>query len=431
MSPSSSSFAYELAALVQAQTRAHPGHPEGVYALPWYLVLGAPSSGRSTAVKAMNLGWPHGDHPVAMPTPEPRASYWLAEKAVFIEPGPTVVGPQRQPSSLQELAAEIAAKRTREPIDGIILVLSVARMADETEAGVDDYVKAVRRQIVEVGQQLGAEVPVYVVVTMLDTLWGFGDVFHWTAARRDEEPWGFALPPGAPDGQTPARIDAELEALTARLESYCFDKLSNEDPAPGRVRAFQHLLETRDLMSRLRRAISLLAAGSAFESAPWIRALALGSGLPGTGQTLRHGRAKLGQMGLHPPAASGTPTPGGMPLHAFLEAVLLPERDLVPTRRRWRDDRVFLLLAMVGFVLWLGIAIVVGARAAGAARGNGPQRWPGGQPLRAETVPMLTVNSKGISDQYLPTASCTYDHAAFAASSGPRKLMTSGATTNR
>jgi len=360
----SNPFAYELATVVQAQERARPGDSEGAYALPWYLVLGEPHSGRSTAIKAMNLSWPHGDTPVPMTVPDPLASYWLPEKAVFIEPGHRVVGPQRQPGLLQELAEELKSKRAREPIDGIVLVLSVQRLADANEDGVDEYIKAVRRQIVEVAQQVGAEVPVYVVVTMVDALWGFGDVFRWSAERRDEDPWGFSLPPGEPTDATPGLIDAELEALTARLESYCFAKLSSEDPADGRVRAFQHLLEARDVMAKLRRTMAMLSAGSAFEAAPWIRALALGSGLPGTGQQLRHGTSMLATMGLYAPTQSGTPTPGGMPLHAFLDMVLLPEKDIVPTRTRWRDDKAFLLLLMLGLVSWLGIIIVVAVRAA-------------------------------------------------------------------
>lgn len=355
-------FAYELAALLAAQDQAHPGDPEGPYAMPWYLVLGHPGTGRSTAIKALNLSWPRGDGPLAMNVPAAQCSYWMPEKAVFIEPEAAVAGPSRQPGLLQELCIELKTRRPREPIDGIVLVISAATLADATEDGVDDYAKALRRQLVEVMQQLAAEVPVYVVVTQLDTLWGFGDVFQWTAERRDEEPWGFSLPPGVPSADTPARIDQELEALNARLESMCFAKLSSEAPHDERTRAFQHLSEIRDVVARLRAFMRIVAMGNAFESSPWIRALALGSGLPGTGQRLRHGLERFTSMGLMPPGQSGTRTPGGMPFHAYLDLVLLPERDLVPTRVRWRDDKLTTLFFMLGGVTWLGIIIIIVAQ---------------------------------------------------------------------
>ena len=356
-------FAYELASLLQAQAMARPGDPEGPYALPWYLVIGDPGTGRSTAVRAMNLSWPRGDGPVPMNVPAPECTYWMPEKAVFIEPEATVMGPNRQHGKLQELCDELKVKRPREPIDGMVLVVSAQILIDSTEEGVDSYAKEQRRLLIEVSQALGADVPVYVVVTAYDTLWGFGDVFRWTAQRRDEEPWGFSLKPGLPIAETPQAVDAELEGLSARIESMCFAKLSTEDPNDERVRAFQHLNEARDLLTKLKSFLHVITMANAFERAPWTRALAIGSGIPGTGNRLRHNIAQLMSMGLHPPRESGTSTPGGMPLHALLTNVLLPEKDLVPTRIRWRDDKLLVLLAMLGAVLWLGILIVLIARA--------------------------------------------------------------------
>ena len=355
-------FAYELASVLQAQAQARPGDPDGAYAMPWYLVVGQPSTGRSTAIKAMNLQWPHGDQPVALNVPQQLCTYWLPAKALFIEPEQQVMGPGRQQGLLYELCAELNVKRPREPIDGIVLVISAERLVDGSEDAVDEYGTDLRRHLIEVAQALGADVPVYVVLTAYDTLWGFGDAFRWTAARSDEEPWGFALPPGLQSADAPTRIAQDLEGLNARIESMCFDKLSSEDDPNERARAFQHLSEARDLVLRLTQLMNTVSLANAFERAPWIRALAVGSGIPGSGQRLRHGAHKHANMGLHPPQQSGTPNPGGMPLHGYLDAVLLPERDLVPTRVRWRDDTLLVILMMVGTVGWIGILIVLIAR---------------------------------------------------------------------
>jgi type VI secretion system protein ImpL len=358
-----SAFAYELASLLQAQAQAKPGDPEGAYAMPWYLVMGEPTTGRSTAIKAMNLEWPFGEGSVPTNVPDPLCTYWMPRQAVFIEPGGRVVGPGRQQGLLHELCEELKVKRPREPIDGIVLVLSAQRIADATEDGVDDYAKSMRRQLIEVAQALAADVPLYVVVTAYDNLWGFGDAFRWTQERRDEEPWGFTLPPGTTASDAPQQIARQLEGLSARLESMCFAKLSSEDDPAERVRAFQHLSESRDLVGKLGQLMRAISMDNAFERAPWIRALAIGSGIPGSGNQLRHGAARFANMGLYAPPASGTPYPGGMPLFAYLDAVLIPERDLVPTRIRWRDDKLIVLLFMLGLVAWLGLIIVFIARA--------------------------------------------------------------------
>ena len=352
-------FAYELASVLQAQAAARPGDPEGPYAMPWYLVIGDPGTGRSSAIKAMNLEWPYGDGPIPMNMPEQMCSYWIPKQAVFIEPGPRVAGPSRQQGMLGELCDELRVKRAREPIDGIVLIVNAQVLADSNEDSVDEYAKGLRRMLIEVAQALAADVPVYIVVTAIDTLWGFGDVFRWTSERRDEEPWGFSLPPGLDANDAPEHIKGEIEGLVARIESFCFAKVSSEDDARERVRAFQHVAEARDLVAKLGQLLQIVSMANAFERAPWVRACAIGSGMPGTGHRLRHNVDRFSQMGLYPPQESGTPFPGGMPLHAYLEAVLIPERDIVPTRVRWRDDWLLILLIMFGGVAWVGILIIM------------------------------------------------------------------------
>lgn len=352
-------FAYELATVMAHQASARAGDPEGAYAMPWYLVVGEPGSGRSTAIKAMNLSWPRGDQPVALNMPEQLCSYWLPEKALFLEPGPTVLGPRRIQGRLAELCEELMVKRPREPMDGMILVVSAQQLVDGSEDAALELAKSLRRYLIEVQQALGAEIPVYVVVTAYDSLWGFGDAFQWTAARRDEEPWGFSLPPGLGAAETPARVKLELEGLLARIESMCFAKLSTEEPPEARTRALQHLVEARDLLTRLTEVMHVITMANAFERSPWVRALIIGSGIVGTGHRLRHCAVPFGQMGLYPPAHSGTPQPGGMPLHALLELVLLPERDIVPTRTRWRDDVLIVVLWILGLLAWIGAVVLI------------------------------------------------------------------------
>jgi type VI protein secretion system component VasK len=346
-------FAYELASVLQRQDQARPRDPEGPYAMPWYLVIGEPGHGRTTAIKALNLSWPHGDTPIDLQLPTPQCSYWMPEKAVFIEPGPAVLGPNRQQGLLAELCEELKTKRPREPVDGLLLIVSAQYLADSTDEAVQTYATGLRRYVIEVMQALAADIPVYVVVSSYDSLWGFGDAFQWTAERRDEEPWGFSLRPNVGASDTPEYVRQELEGLSARIEAMCFAKLSSEDPWDGRTRAFQHLIESRDLLHKLGSFMQEITMGNAFERAPWVRALAIGSGIPGTGQRLRHGEAKFAAMGLYAPQQSGTPQPGGMPLHAMLDNVLLPERDIVPTRVRWRDDMAVMALIGFGVLAWV------------------------------------------------------------------------------
>lgn len=374
-----SAFTYEVAAVLAAVTKRHPGHPEGIYALPWYLVVGNPGSGRSTTLHALNLTWDGNDAPFNTGAPQQLCTYWMPKEAVCVEPEATVLGPNRQPGHLKEFVAELCAVRPREPIDGVLLVLNIADFIEHDERGVEDWANGLRRYLVEINQTIGAEVPTYVVLTRYDTIWGFSEVFQWTPERKKEDPWGFNLPLDTPSQETLPRLLEQLDGLNARIENFCLARLCSEDPPEQRIRSFQHLAEVRALTEKLRLTFKTLCMANAYERAPWVRAVAIGSALPGTGDRMRAGLARFLNMGLaQAPATPVTSRPGGLPLYALMSNVMLPERDLVPLRTRWRDDKIVQLSAIFAALLWVItiITALVFAMADAPKKKSGPAVTP-------------------------------------------------------
>ena len=102
------------------------------------------------------------------------------------------------------------------------MVVSLARLADSDEHALEQYATSLRSYLIQINQGLATEVPVYVVATGIDDLWGFGDVFQWTAERRDEEPWGFGFPPALPSADAVELVERALDVVAARMESMCF-----------------------------------------------------------------------------------------------------------------------------------------------------------------------------------------------------------------
>src|SRR5262245_39946166 len=356
----STPFAYEIAAVHAAVQQMRPGDPKGIYAVPFYLVIGEPGAGRSTALRAMNLTWPNGDGTLRTGLPQQYSTYWMAQEAIFIEPQRQIVGPERDAPALGMLCSELVLARPREALDGILLVLSVAEFCDLDESGLEKYGATLRKYLVEIGRALNADVPVYMVVTRYDVLWGFADVFQWNKDRAREDPWGFLLPGDVLTSDAKDKMNEELAGLAARIEAFCLAKLSSEDPPDQRARGYQHLVESRIVMDKLKSILQILGAANAYERAPWLRALTVGSATPGHGDKLRAGVMRFYSMGYAPPTFVPPPRPGGLPMHQYMQVIVLPDKDLVPTRTRWRDDKLLMIAFIVGGALFLvGMVLLV------------------------------------------------------------------------
>lgn len=346
-----SAFAREIAFIHQIASQLKPGDPKGAYAVPWYMVLGAERSGRTSVIRSMNLTW-KGENPVPTGVPQQLADYWISQEAVFIEPGASVIGPRRLTDQLPALCAELLKKRPREPLDGIILVLSALDFADLDEQRLETFAEAQRQLLIDVCREIGSDTPVYFVLNRYDTLWGFAEAFAWSAERSREEPWGLRVPPATPPEKLQEALYSGLEGLGARIEAQCLARLSSEEPVEVRIKAYQHLVEAREMLLKLKEVLKVLAVANAYERAPWLRALIVGCAVPGMGDRIRAGMERFTNMGLmqapYDPARSTRP--GGLPLFSYVRDIVVPERDMVPLRTRWRDDKLTVVAFIVGIV---------------------------------------------------------------------------------
>jgi len=328
----------------------------GIYSVPWYLCFGEPRVGKSTVLKSMSLTW---NQP---PTIEGQyCHYWISNEAVIIEAREPLCGPNKNAEMLRELCDEILRVRPREPLDGILLVMSATDVAERADEALETHAQHLRSYLIETCRTVQADVPVYAIINRYDTLWGFAEVFSWNADRAKEEAWGFLVPPNVPSQESWPKIQDGIQGLVARIESHCLAKLSSDDGIEQRIRAYQHLVEARVFLERLRDVLKIVSFSSAYERAPWLRAVILGCSVPGVGDRIRAGIQRFANMGLMQSAYDPhpSPRPGGLPIHTFMKSIVLPEKELVPLKIKWRHD----VVCVIGFVLgFLCIAAAIFVR---------------------------------------------------------------------
>ena len=346
-----SMFSAEIAAFSSAVGKAFGG---SIYAAPWYLVVGESRTGKSTVIRSMNLTW-QGDGKVPI-SGTPNCTYWAAKEAAFIEAGERICCPNRNADYLKSLCDELKRVRAREPLDGIILVVSSTDVTELSEQALEAHAQGLRTYLVETCKNIAADIPVYAVANRYDTLWGFAEVFAWNAERAKEEGWGFVLHPDVPSQSAMPKIVEGLQGLQGRIEALCLTKLCSEDGIEQRIKAFQHLSESRQFLEKLQEVLKIVAFSNRYERAPWVRALAIGAAVPGIGDRIRACAARFQNMGLiqNPYDPSRATRPGGLPVYNFMRTTILPEKDLVPSKVRWRDDLATILAFVLGLLLLAG-----------------------------------------------------------------------------
>ncbi|WP_017349022.1 type VI secretion system membrane subunit TssM [Pantoea sp. A4] len=173
-----------------------------LYQLPWYMVIGAPGAGKTTALLNAGLEFPltdsHGEAAIRGVGGTRHCDWWFTDRAVLID---TAGRYSLQESQRNRDASEWSSfirllkhYRTRQPINGVILTVSVADLLSDSADARFEQASALRNRLEELHQQTGIHFPVYVMVTKTDLLKGFMSFYSTLDKQQREAIWGFTFP---------------------------------------------------------------------------------------------------------------------------------------------------------------------------------------------------------------------------------------------
>ncbi|BCE02874.1 type VI secretion protein IcmF/TssM N-terminal domain-containing protein [Marinicellulosiphila megalodicopiae] len=149
---------------------------DAVYVLPWYMVIGKPRSGKSTALKNAKLLMPDIDLPKQEDGSTLNLDWWLYEQAIVLDTAGRYAVPDNSKRDKKEWSAllgMLSRHKQKEPINGVVLVIAADRLLNNTEDQLMEEGRQVRASINELMEQLEVKVPVYLMITKCDLIEGF------------------------------------------------------------------------------------------------------------------------------------------------------------------------------------------------------------------------------------------------------------------
>lgn len=206
-----------------------------LYTRPWYVIIGPPGAGKTTALLNSGLRFPFSEQAVKGVGGTRNLDFWFADEAVMVD---TAGRYTTQDSDYQvdsrgwtSFLSLLKRHRSLQPINGIIVAMGVDELIKSDCAQIDAHAKAVRRRLVEVRKTLEVAAPVYVMLTKADLLAGFTEYYDDLDVEGRRAVLGATIPfaEGKPGAESLAKaFDGMTQALSDRQAKRLFEEV---DPA--------------------------------------------------------------------------------------------------------------------------------------------------------------------------------------------------------
>jgi len=336
-----------------------------LYELPWYLIIGAPGTGKTTALRNAGLQFPlsaqMGDQAVRGVGGTRDCDWWFTDRAVLIDTAGRFTTQDSDQANDKAtwggFLALLKKSRPRQPLNGVLVTVSVLDLLTKGSPDRLRHAQTVRARVQELHERLGIRLPVYLLVTKCDLMAGFTETFAALDKEQRATPWGFTFGLGPQAFQQ--ALAPEFDALLARLNEGLVDRLQAETDPPRRVRIYGFPNQFASLRAPLADFAQQVFAPSPFESDPMLRGVYFVSGTQeGTpidrvlGAVAR--RYQLEQAVLPALRSSGR----GYFLERLFSEVVFAEHGLAGTNRGWERQRGLAVAAGYGALGLLSVALV-------------------------------------------------------------------------
>ncbi|WP_028208853.1 type VI secretion system membrane subunit TssM [Paraburkholderia nodosa] len=334
-----------------------------LYELPWYIVIGNPAAGKSSAVLNSGLQFPFADKHDAVVHGiggTRNCDWFFTTEGILLDTAGRYSVHEEDRSEWLGFLGLLKRHRPKAPINGIIVTASIAELTGNRPEFAINLAKNLRQRVQELTEKLEVFAPVYVMFTKADLITGFTEFFSGNDRQEYDRVWGATLP-YEPDEKRDivALFDERFEELYEGLKEISIAQMSlsrGKQLTPGQL---SFPLEFSAIKPALRAFLATLFENNPFQYKPIFRGFYFTSALQ-EGETSSAAAQRIANRFLL--SAEGLPKPhsafskNGFFLRDLFSKVIFADRQTVkqfasPAKTRLRYATFF------GFVAVLALAL--------------------------------------------------------------------------
>src|SRR3954447_23344818 len=230
-----------------ATLKTASGNKSGyLYDLPWYIIIGPPGAGKTTALVNSGLKFPlaRGATPAAVAGVGGTryCDWWFTDEAVLIDTAGRYTTQDSDARSDKEswfsFLDLLKKSRPRQPINGVLVAISIEDILTMSRQELAVHAEAIRMRLLELHQRLKVSFPVYALFTKTDLVAGFTEYFSYLNEVGRRQVWGATFQTADKNKNLIGDIPNEFDFLLERLSEETLDRLQDEPAPQHRVQLF-------------------------------------------------------------------------------------------------------------------------------------------------------------------------------------------------
>ena len=163
--------------------------------LPFYLLVGEPQSGKSVLLQNSDLRFPFGQNRLSGIGGTRGCDWWFTDEAVILDLAGrlfTHEGGRADEEEWEAFLSILSDYRPLCPADGVILILPCDALLKDSESETTLKANRIQHSLLTLINKLQARLPVYVVLTKADKIFGFAETVHRLEASKRHEMFGWS-----------------------------------------------------------------------------------------------------------------------------------------------------------------------------------------------------------------------------------------------